>query len=237
VRARDIHDLALVPSMVAAATSRLIHREAATRPFVLRAVDLRQYRRRPEPSHALVLILDHSCRGWDPAPALAPHLRWAYESGAAVTVVEFGHRTADPDLCADRLRVPSLLDPAVLDTFDREPGTASPLAHALDLGVHELRRFLRRGRAVVDEALLVVVTDGRGNVPLDASLRGRPPSGVRRQGVDDALRVAATAATLNRLRAVVIAPDPGPYPELPAELAEALGATLVVAPRHTPGAP
>ena len=236
MRARDVHDLALVPSMVEAATSRLLHPELRGRPFALGAPDLRQYRRRPEPAHALVLVLDHSCRDWDRAPALAPHLRWAYESNAAVTVVEFGHRAAELDLCAERVRVTSVLDPAVLDTFDREPGTASPLAHALDLGVHELRRFLRRGRVVVDEALFVVVTDGRGNVPLDASLRGRPPSGVRREGVDDALRVAATASALNRVRAVVVAPDLDQYPELPAELAQALGARLVVAPHPGPGA-
>ena len=80
-------------------------------------------------------------------------------------------------------------------------------------------------------------TDGRGNVPLDASLRGTPPSGVRREGVDDALRVAATAATLHRVRSVVIAPDLDQYPELPVELAEALGATLVVAAGRVPGAP
>ncbi|MGW7260261.1 hypothetical protein [Streptomyces sp. NPDC054834] len=239
MRARDVHDLALVPSMVEAAKSRLL---AADRPgspdgpLALRAEDLRQYRRRPEPAHALVLVLDHSCRDWDPAPALAPHLRWAYESNAAVTVVEFGHRTAELELCAERFRAPSLLHPGLLEAFERAPGAASPLAHALDLGVHELRRFLRRGRAVVDEVLFVVVTDGRGNVPLEASLRGRPPSGVRREGVDDALRVAATAATLNRMRAVIVAPDLDQYTELPTELAEALGATLLVTPRRRPGA-
>jgi magnesium chelatase subunit D len=236
MRARDVHDLALVPSMVQAAASRLIHPDLCDRPLALRAVDLRQYRRRPDPAHALVLVLDHSRRDWNRAPALAPYLRWAYGTNAAVTVVEFGHRTAELDLCAERVRGSSLLHPGVQNTFEREPGTASPLAHALDLGVHELRRFLRRGRSVVDEALLVVATDGRGNVPLDASLRGRLPTGVRREGVDDALRVAATAATLNRLRAVVIAPDLDQYPELPAQLADALGATLVVTPPHRPGA-
>ncbi|MEU5595449.1 hypothetical protein [Streptomyces sp. NPDC020298] len=248
MRARDVHDLALVPSMVEAAMSRLLTADRPDgqahqggqahpdRPLALRAENLRQYRRRPEPAHALVLVLDHSCRDWDPAPALAPHLRWAYESNAAVTVVEFGHRTAELELCAERFRAPSLLHPGLLEALERAPGTASPLAHALDLGVHELRRFLRRGRAVVDEVLFVVVTDGRGNVPLEASLRGRPPSGVRREGVDDALRVAATAATLNRMRAVVVAPDLDQYAELPAELAEALGATLLVTPRRRPGA-
>ncbi|MFI5689799.1 hypothetical protein [Streptomyces sp. NPDC051636] len=235
MRARDVHDLALVPSMVEAAKSRLLAADPQDRPLTLRAEDLRQYRRRPEPAHALVLVLDHSCRDWDPAPALAPHLRWAYESNAAVTVVEFGHGTAELELCAERFRAPSLLHPGLLEAFERAPGAASPLAHALDLGVHELRRFLRRGRAVVDEVLFVVVTDGRGNVPLEASLRGRPPSGVRREGVDDALRVATTAATLNRMRAVVITPDLDQYADLPAELAEVLGATLLVTPRRRPG--
>ncbi|CCK28391.1 hypothetical protein BN159_4012 [Streptomyces davaonensis JCM 4913] len=236
MRARDVHDLALVPSLVEAAKTRVLDKSLRTGPLTLRAKDLRQYRRRPEPAHALVLVLDHSCRDWDHSAALAPHLRWAYESNAAVTVVEFGHSGAELELCAERFRAPSLLHPGLLEALERAPGTASPLAHALDLGVHELRRFLRRGRAVVDEVLFVVVTDGRGNVPLDASLRGRPPSGVHREGVDDALYVAATAAPLNRMRAVVIAPDLDHYAELPAELAEALGATLVVTPRSRPGA-
>jgi len=236
VRARDVHDLALVASLVEAARFQTVRRretDHAPGTLVVRPEDLRQYRRKAEPAQALVLVLDHSCHGdVDWAPALAPHLRWAYETNAAVSVVEFGHTGAASELCAERFRASSLLDPEVVEALQRRPGLASPLAHAFDLAAHEVRRFLRRGRGVVDETALVVVTDGRGNVPLDASLRGRVPTRVRREGLDDALRIAGTIRALGRVRAYVVAPETDQYPELPGELADALGARQEIVPER-----
>ncbi|PIB07060.1 hypothetical protein B1C81_21585 [Streptomyces sp. HG99] len=239
VRARDVHDLALVASLVEAARFQTVRRretDSAPGTLIVRPEDLRQYRRKAEPAQALVLVLDHSCHDdVDWAPALAPHLRWAYETNAAVSVVEFGHAGAASELCAERFRAASLLDPEVVQALQRTPGRASPLAHAVDLAAHEVRRFLRRGRGVVDETVLVVVTDGRGNVPLDASLRGRVPSRVRREGLDDALRIAGTIRALGRVRTYVVAPETDQYPELPGELADALGARQEVVPERGAG--
>ncbi|RKN08583.1 hypothetical protein [Streptomyces radicis] len=233
--ARDLRDVALIPTLLEAARFQRIRRARGRRSegLLVNAADLRQYRRRPDSGRALVLVLDHSCHaGWDWAPALAPHLRWSYQHNASVSVVEFGHRDAADELTAERYRVDSLLHPRVLASLNRPPGMASPLAHALDLAVQELRRLQRNGRAALEHALLVVVTDGRGNVPLNASLGGRPPGRVGREGVTDALRVAAAVRTLPRAEPVVIAPVPDVHPELTAELAEALGGRLVAASRR-----
>ena len=231
----DLHDLAIVATVLEAAKFQAVRRQrggAGDGRLIISAADLRRYRRRPEPGAALVLVLDHSCRrGWDWTPGMAPYLRWAYHENAAVTVIEFGHRETKAELSAERYRASSLSDPQVLASLDREPGLASPLAYALDLAVHELRRFLRRGRAPVDDALLLVRTDGRGNVPLDASVRGRVIGGVGRLGVTDAVAIADTVATLPRTRAVVVAPDVDQYADLPFDLAEAMAGLVILAPR------
>ncbi|WTW93330.1 hypothetical protein OG216_08040 [Streptomycetaceae bacterium NBC_01309] len=246
VPARDLRDIAVVATLLEAAKFQAVRRryargKAAERlgaypgRLLVSPADLRGHRRRAEATSALVLVLDHSCRhDWDWGPALAPHLRQAYEAGSAVTVVELGHHEAVHDLAAERYRTASLLDPRVLLSFERRPGRATPLAHALDLTAHELRRLLRRGRTGVEDVRLVVLTDGRGNVPLDASLQGYRPRGVGRQGVTDALEGAKVLRSLDRVRSLVIAPELDQYATLPAELAEALAAELVVVRRTAP---
>ncbi|MER5466384.1 hypothetical protein ABT010_38250 [Streptomyces sp. NPDC002668] len=233
--AREVHDLAVIPTLLEAvkfqAIRRHLHAQPPYRGLIVGAADLRQYRRSQESARALVLVLDHSCRtGWDVGPALAPYLRWSYQENTTVCVIEFGHRDTANELIAERYRAASLLDPRILNSLARPPGLASPLAHALDLAVQELRRLGRRGRAGLDDAVLVVVTDGRGNVPLDASVRGLTPTRVSREGVTDMLTVAATVRKLSRVRPVVIAPETGLYPELAFDLAEAMGGHLIAVP-------
>ncbi|MFE6872501.1 hypothetical protein ACFVFS_38905 [Kitasatospora sp. NPDC057692] len=259
--ARDLHDLALVPTLLEAAKFQAVRRpgapsrpDAADRPgaphgappeappgLAVSAADLRQYQRTRDSGRALFLLLDHSCRaGWDLGPPLAPFLRWAYRESAAVTVVEFGHHGAPNETTAERYRAASLLDPRILASVGRVPGAASPLAHALDLTAQELRRFHRKSRGNHHEAVLVVVTDGRGNVPLDASLLGRVTARVGREGVGDALTAAAAVRALPRTRTVLVAPETGLHPDLVFDLAEALDAEpLLVAadPAGPPTAP
>lgn len=232
--ARDVRNLAMVPTLLEAAKFQVIRRRPTPHGGLLvSAADLRQYRHSHASQCALVLVLDHSCRsGWDAGPALAPYLRWSYRENAAVTVIEFGHREASNELAADRYRAASLLDPRIVASLRRHPGLASPLAHALDLAVQELHRLMRRGRAGLPEAFLVVMTDGRGNVPLNASVLGRPPTGVSRQGVTDSLRIAALARRFTRVHPIVIARDGDLHPELPFELAEALGGRFIAVPPH-----
>lgn len=233
-QARDLRDLAVVPSTIEAIKFRSVRSRkdvVIAGRLIVNPSDLRQYLRRPESGAGLVLVLDHSCRsGWDWSPALAPYLRWSYQENSALSVIEFGHRDTADELIAEHYRAFSLQDPRVLGSLNRSAGVASPLAHALDLAVHELRRMLRHARTSVDEAVLVVITDGRGNVPLDASLRGRMPGSVSRQGIDDALRAAAAVRAIARVRTVVIAPETDLYPELTIELAVAAGGKLISVP-------
>ncbi|MFE6712801.1 hypothetical protein [Streptomyces sp. NPDC057695] len=230
--ARSLRSLAVVATLFEAAKFQRL-RGTAPRPggpgpgLALRASDLREYRPGGQSESALVLVLDHSSRATEAAAAaLAPHLRWAYREGAAVSVVEFGHADTSDELAAEHYRATTLLDPRVVRSLTRRPGLASPLAHAMDLAVQELRRH-RRNRTGPHETVLVVVTDGRGNVPLTASLLGRVPKGVGREGVTDALRAAAAVRRLPRVQTVVIAPETHVYPELAARLAEVTGGRLV----------
>ncbi|MFE9778415.1 hypothetical protein ACFYPA_09655 [Streptomyces sp. NPDC005775] len=228
-RARDLWDLAPVRTAMEAAKYRAVR--GGEGPLAIHPQDLRGYVRAPEPVRMLTLVLDHSCRGdWDWSVTLEPFLHWAYVTRASVQVVEVGGEGAANELRAGSFTVRSTRDPRIAAALTRRPGRATPLAHGLDRAAHALRRALRHHRAGLVEALLVVVTDGRGNVPLAVSragLPGRAP--VRRGGVDDALAVARGISALGRSRVHSVVVDPGrhPYTHLPATLAEALGCGVV----------
>lgn len=226
-RSTDVEDLAIVPTLFEAALRRRWSAGPKAERLRIARVDLRRYRRRHDPEHALVLVLDHTARrGWDCGPGLAPHLNWAYDRSATVSIVEFGHLDSVDELRPERYRTRTVADRRILASLTRAPGSASPLAAALELASDELRSVMRRGWAAVRVARLVVVTDGRGNVPLEATAEGRVTGRVGRQGVDDALAVASTMATLQRVDAFVVAPDDEQYPQLTHELKAALGGTL-----------
>lgn len=196
----------------------------------IHARDLRQFLRRTQNRHTLILVIDHSCLpGWRWQALLGPQLSWAYRKSAAVAVVEFGHHDTIDELAAHVVQARHLVDPRVARSVSgRVPGKASPLAHALDLTARRLRRAVWSAGAD-DEIRLVVLTDGRGNVPLSASLRGRPPtSPVRREGVEDALRAAEVLRGLSRarVRRYLLGPQPHQYPGLLYDLADALDAEL-----------
>ncbi|MFJ7625416.1 hypothetical protein ACIQZN_02855 [Streptomyces sp. NPDC097595] len=229
-RARDLWDLAPVRTAMEAAKYRAV-RGGTGGPLVIAPADLRGYVRAPEPVRMLTVVLDHTCRGgWDWYPALEPFLRWAYVTRASVHVVEVGAGGEPDELRARAFTARSTRDPRIAAALARHPGRATPLAHGLDLAGQALRRAFRHHSAGLVEALLVVATDGRGNVPLAVSRSGRPVHGpVRRTGVDDAVAVAAHIRALgrSRLRSVVVDPGRPPYTRLPAALAEALGGGVV----------
>jgi len=187
--------------------------------------DLRRYRRQPEPDTAVVVVLDHTARReWDWTEALAPYLRWAYAQRSAVTIVESGHADCADELRAEAYTARTVLDPRVTISLNRPIGRATPLAHALELGVHELRRQLRRSTAPSARAWFVVASDGRGNVPLEASLRGQVAGHVGREGVTDALSAVAPVRSLPPVRRIVLAPpELNRCADLPFELADAMG--------------
>ncbi|SDJ28342.1 magnesium chelatase subunit D [Lentzea albidocapillata subsp. violacea] len=204
-------------------------RTGADEPLLLSPSDLRRHRRTPKADHLLVLVLDHTChRDWDWMPALAEHLRAAYTRRSTVCVVDVGAPGAEVPVRAQRTMARSLLDPRVAAALENTHGTATPLAHGLELARTTLCHALQHGRTPVDEATLVVVTDGLGNVPLDASLRGAVDGLVRGQGIDDAIAAGRAIAELDGVRPVVVLPPRLPLPDVPLDLARALGPDCLV---------
>ena len=196
--------------------------------LVIWGCDLRRYRRQPRPDTSVVLVLDHTCRrDWDWSAALAPYLRWGYVRRAALTVVELGYLGCQHELRADVYRARSVLDSRVRESLGRAPGRATPLAHALDLAIQEVRRQLRHREVAAENSWLVVVSDGRGNVPLQVSQRLRFDGAVGTEGVTDALAVARTARTLPPVHRIVLPPPHlTHYTALPFELADAIGGVV-----------
>ncbi|MFJ3892405.1 magnesium chelatase [Streptomyces sp. NPDC090083] len=240
--ATTLRDLAVVATVVEAAKhqnlpGRRALRAAGDGQLMVLPGDFRSYARLPVAERMLVLLLDHTCRrGWDWQPALAPYLQWAYTGRASVCLVEVGSRDAAHELRADHFIARSVLDPRVGSALHRRPGRSTPLAHGLTLTDQLLRRAFQQ-RSNLVEAWLVVVSDGRGNVPLDASAGGRLLGPVRRAGIDDAITAAAHIGAMGRMRlhSVVVDAARQPHPDLPFLLADALGG-VTVAGRTTRGA-
>jgi len=202
--------------------------------------DLLSYRRAPQPGQLLVLLLDHTCRAqdWDWYEPLSQYLGWAYVTRALVGVVEVGAAADDTgdgmgydettrELRATQFQSRDVLDPRIAAALRRKPGRATPLAHGLSLAFALLRRSTQQGCPAVSEAVLVVVTDGRANVPLPHSQTGTVPVKVGRDGVEHALREARKIKALGRrVRSVVIDPGWQPNGHLAAMLAAELAAPL-----------
>lgn len=225
---RRLSDMAVVPTAFEAAKFQALRRgrgPGMRSGLIIFGSDLRRYRYLPRPDTAIVLVLDHTCRReWDFGPPLAPYLRWAYVRRAVISVVEFGHRGSADELRATAYRTASVLDRRIAMSLDRASGRATPLAHALDMAVQEMRRHLRQTEVVADNSWLIVVSDGRGNVPLRASQRGLISGLVTREGVTDALRAARAMRALPSVHKVVLAPPKlTHYAQLPFDLADAMG--------------
>ncbi|WP_433789133.1 hypothetical protein [Actinoplanes sp. CA-252034] len=227
-------DIAHLATVLRAATFRLVRHGPGGR-LRIHPSDLRSHRRQPQTDAVLVLLIDHtSRRAWDVTGALTPYLGWAYTRRAAVSLIEIGHRNATSELRAERHRPAGVLDPLLGAALSREPGRATPLAHGLDLAVQEIRLRLRNLPIRNGEAWFVVVSDGRGNVPLEDSQRNITPTSVSREGIDDALAAAAGVAGLRPVRAVVLAPpELSHHRDLPFALADAM-AGIVAGPEDEP---
>ncbi len=228
-RATHLHDLALVSTLFEAIKFQPVRRQrtgTAGNRLLINSADLRRYIRAPVPEKMLVLVLDCTClrdRQW--GAALSPHLRWAYVERASICLVRVGAANARHELRAERLLAHNVLVPQFDAALKADPGRATPLAHGLDLALQTLRHALQHGAAPVLHARLVVLSDGRGNVPLAASRAGEIAGPVGRQGIDDALQVAAHIQGLDRVKAVFLDPQPQQYADLPKQIAIALGAT------------
>ncbi len=227
--ARGFEDLALVSTILEAAKYRQLRRDRkhGVGTLMITPADLRRYRRSPTPDQMLVLVLDHTAvSNCDWQQAIIPHLQWAYFTRASVYLVQVGSALAVNPLCAEQIAARSMLDPRLGAAFDAPSGTATPLAHGLHLAMRALQAAIRHGRSRVQCARIVVLSDGRGNVPLDASLIGELLRPVTHEGIDDALQLAGNLGALNNVEAFFLNPGPRHHPDLPLAFAELLRARM-----------
>lgn len=207
--------------------------------LILQPGNLRRYRRAVVPEQMLMLVMDYTClRECQWQAALLPYLQWAYVERSSVCLVQVGaaiQGSQAQELQARKVLAQSVLVPRIRAGLENSGGMATPLAHGLDLALQTLRHALQHGRSAVQQAILVVISDGRGNVPLEASRTNqKPKKPVNRQGIEDALQVAQQIAGLKQVEAVVLNPQPKHYADLPVKLALALGAKIEAIPLIPP---
>ena len=227
-------DIAWASTLLEAAKYQGIRRGRSDQGLVVRSSDLRRYRRAIVPEQMLLLVLDYTClKDCQWQRAVLPYLQWAYVERATVCLVQVGAADAMAELQAQRISGQSVLVPRIRSGLEVGAGRATPLAHGLDLACQTLRHALQHGRNGVQRAVLIVVSDGRGNVPLEASrLNQKPTQPVKRRGIEDALAIASDIQRLNQVEAIVLNPQPKYYADLPVKLAQALGATIADIPKQ-----
>jgi magnesium chelatase subunit D len=228
-RTESLCDLAVIETILAALPFQPLRRKATGRSgMILLRSDLRSYRRAPPTGDLFVLLIDYTSvagRKW--LHALVPFLADAYSARAELCLVRVGSASAAHELRADRIMARNILVPSVAAALDEKAGKATPLADGLSIAQATIRQTLGHGRSTARRATLVVVTDGRGNVPLEASREGRWPGRVGRQGIEDSIAVARSLRDLPRVKCKLVNPQPQDLRELPLGLANALGAEVV----------
>jgi len=190
--------------------------------------DLRSYRRIPVPQYQLICAIDFTClqdRLWQ--DALLPHLRdWAYVNRASISIIRIGAKGASEFLRSHLVQARNLLAPEVFQALEGEAGAATPLAHGLDLAARTARASLQHGRNQAVRVRLVVLSDGRGNIPLQASLDGVLNHRVSYEGIEDTLKAAKVLSAIPRLEIVLLDPQPMFYSDKVSDLADAMGAVV-----------
>jgi magnesium chelatase subunit D len=234
-KAKNFQDIALVRTLLEAAKFQPIRQKSPKYipgKLNLLATDFHSYRRAPVAEQMLMLLLDHTCLqdcNWQ--EELSPYLGWAYVERASICLIQVGAANAQHELRAEKITAQNILVPRINAGIEAGKGKATPLAHGLDLALQTLRHALQHGRSTVQRAVLVVITDGRGNVPLEASRTGKISPPVGRKGIEDALLVAESISSLDNVITVLLNPQPQQYPELPQQLTQKFKkATLVAIP-------
>ncbi|HLH26492.1 MAG TPA: putative cobaltochelatase [Chloroflexota bacterium] len=194
---------------------RRASRAAGTQTAVLlERQDLREKVRETRLTNLILFVVDAS-------GSMAARDRMAAAKGAVVSLLLDAYRKRDQvGLIAFRGRSAELLLPptssvdlAEVRLRELPTGGRTPLAHGLDLARQTVERYLRGRPGTLP--LLVVVSDGRANVPLAAEQR------------DCLTEVQTLGADLQRrqIAAVVIDSEAGPLQlGMAAEMAAALGA-------------
>ena len=218
-------EIAIFPTLRAAAPyQRWRGGGGRGKPMIIRKKDLRAWRRAPDSGPLWVVLLDltaviDAC--WP--EALAYYLAQAYVERSPVTLILVGAAKAERELSAESIKCRNILLPRLRAALDRPAGIATPLAHGLQLAKTALAVAVKKGRGIRTQAHLLVITDGRGNVPLEASLGGPLIAPVRRSGIEDALKQAREIARLRSVEITLLAPEPRFAAHIRNDLARALG--------------
>jgi magnesium chelatase subunit D len=230
-----LRDIAIVSTLLQASLfqparrSRQTNAEPVTGPGLkITQEDLRRYRRAPVPEHMLLLLLDytslHNCN-WQ--EALLPYLSQAYIDRAHITIIKVGAQNPRSEFQAEIISERKILVPGVEQALLTPAGRATPLAHGLYLTQQTLQKNIQHGRSTIARVTFVVISDGRGNVPLEVSMLRKPAGCVTREGIADALIQARHIRTMKHIHTILLNPQPTAYPHLPILLAEALDAEII----------
>lgn len=230
--AEDGDEIALAPTLLAAIPFQILRRRNRVLPdnnaLLLVRSDLRSWRRAPIPSRLLTLVLDATAypdRDW--SRALAPFIASAYVERSPLCLVLVGADEAPDPYRAERLVARNILVPEVRVLLNRGPGRATPLADGLRQAFRTLAESLQGGHGISDRATLVVLSDGRGNVPLNVSDGAAMISPVSLEGFDDALTYARRIARLPGIKRYLLDPQPTHALHLTEALVEALDAEQI----------
>ena len=231
-RATTLHDIALVSTLFAAAPFQAIRRKNLNindNRLILSTSDLRHYLRKFTPHQMLLLLIDYtSLHRNDWQDALSPYLSWAYVERASVCIVQVGTAHPTHELRADLIHERSILVPSIETALlEEKAGKATPLADGFDLALRTLRHALQHGRHIVHRALFVVISDGRGNVSLEASHNRHLTKPISREGIEDALKLAQQIGELKHVQTVLLNPQPRYHPDLPLLFAATLNAEVI----------
>jgi magnesium chelatase subunit D len=230
-RSDTLQDLAVLDTLFAAAPfqkQRRLKLKRRSRDIILRREDLRSYRRAPSSGELLVLVLDYTTpRAEEWLDLLDPFIASAYTERAELCIVQVGAARAQNEFRSERILARNILVPSVAAALNVNAGRASPLADGLLQAYRTLQQTMTHGRSSKRTATLVVVSDGRCNVPLEASRIGAWDGRAGQRGIEDAKKVARDIRVLPHVRRLMIDPGPRALRGLPQSLGVALGADII----------
>jgi magnesium chelatase subunit D len=226
-----LRDLAIVSTLMRALLFQAFRPKQPETKIVLDWTDLRKYRRAALPERHLLLLLDYTCLPLAQRQhALVPYLSQAYRERAGITIIQVGNDSPHTKsaLRAHSISARNILVPAISEAIDAASGSATPLAHGLELALQIMQHMLQHGRSTVQHMTFVVLSDGRGNVPLKASHKSILSLPIAREGFEDALKMAQEIGQVRSVSSIVLSPTLRYYKDLPQRLANALNAQFIL---------
>jgi len=228
-KANNLNDISVVSTIIEAAKFQIIRRQKQPKKqgIILHPNDLRTYRRAFLPSKLFALLIDYTCldnTAWQ--DALLPYLQWSYVEKTPVCLVTVGARSAHDELQAEVQFSKTILSQSIARTLELSPGRATPLAHGLELIRLHLEKNIQKTHKSTFSALVVIVTDGRGNIPILASKTLKIEYPVQSKGINDALNIAQSFGHLKGISTVLLYPERSQYSQIPINLASKLSARM-----------